>query len=70
MECLSFMASLVIIIGFTVYWLIIDPEAIFLFETAHYLNTFFILVVSSFFVIQKLGLMAKIVNSAYQRFAT
>ena len=61
-EYVSFLLSLLSLTFFNVYWLIIDSEAVFFFETAHYFNTFFIFVVSLYFLMQKFGVLAKIVN--------
>ena len=55
-DSLAFLLSLLTIMCFTIYWLVIDPDAVFLFETTHYLNTFFILVISFYFFLRKIGL--------------
>ena len=57
------------VLCFTIYWLIIDSEAVFLFETAYYLNIFFILVVSFYFTMRTLGLWAKIYRGIRNRVA-
>ena len=64
-DAVAFLLALVIIICFTIYWLVVDPDAVFLFETVHYLNTFFILVVSFYFLIQKIGILVKVANFVY-----
>ena len=65
LDSLAFLVSLLAIICFTIYWLVVDPDAVFLFETAHYLNTFSIMVISFYFLIKKFGILAKVVNSMY-----
>ena len=65
LDSLAFLLSLLIILCFTMYWLVIDPDAVFLFETVHYLNTFFIMVVSLYFLVRKIVLSVKIFNSVY-----
>ena len=64
-DTVAFLATLLILICFSLYWLVIDPNAVFLFETVHYLNTFFVIMVSVYFVLRKFGLWAKIFNSVY-----
>ena len=61
-DCFTFLLSLLLIICFTIYWLLIDSDGIFLFETAQYLNTFFLIVVISYLFVQKMVLWAKILN--------
>ena len=68
LDCVCFLLSLTLIVCFTIYWLIVDSEGIFLFETAHFLNTFFILVVSFCFMARKFGLWLKIFNYVVQHF--
>ena len=59
-DCLSFLLSLIVIICFTIYWVVIDSDAVFLFETAHCLNVFLIIVVSVYFSLRTIGLWIKI----------
>ena len=68
LDSLAFSLSLLIIICFTGYWLVVDSHAVFLFETAHYINTFFIIVVSFYFMVRKVGLSAKVFNSMLNHF--
>ena len=67
LDALAFLLTLLTLICFTIYWLVVDPDAVFLFETVHYLNTFFVIVVSLYFVLRTFGLWAKIFNSIYLR---
>ena len=66
LDSLAFLLSLLIILCFTLYWLVIDPDAVFLFETVHYLNTFFIMVVSFYFLVRKIILSVKVFNTVYE----
>ena len=62
-----FLLALLIMLCFTVYWLVVDPEAVFLFETSHYLNTFLIIIISTYFLLRKIGHLAKIIESLRKR---
>ena len=67
-DVVVFWLTLLILVCFTIYWLVVDPDAVFLFETVHYLNTFFVILVSVHFSLRKFGLLAIIFNSVYHRF--
>ena len=67
LDCLSFLLCLLSILCFKFYWLVIDSKAVFFNETAHYLNTFFIFVVSLYFMVRKLGIWARIIELAWIR---
>ena len=69
-DSLAFLLSLLTIMCFTIYWLVVDPDAVFLFETAHYLNTFFILVISFYFFLRKIGLLVKVLDYVYRKLVT
>ena len=60
LDSIAFLLSLLTIVCFTAYWLVVDPNAVFLFETVHYLNLFFVTVVSVYFMVRKFCLLAKI----------
>ena len=62
-DYVAFLLTLLSIISFSIYWLVVDPDAVFLFETAFYLNTYFIFAVSFYFTLRKLGLCANIFHS-------
>ena len=51
--------SLLAIVCFATYWLVVDPESVFLFESAHYLNIFTIMVISFYILMRNVGLMAR-----------
>ena len=65
LDSVEILLSLLTMICFTVYWLIIDPSAVFLFETVHYLNTFFVMIVSFYFTVRKFGLCAKVCDTFF-----
>ena len=67
-DVVVFWLTLLILVCFTIYWLVVDPDAVFLFETVHYLNTFFVILVSVHFSLRKFGLLAIIFHSVYHRF--
>ena len=69
LDTVTFLLALLVIICFTIYWLVVDPDAVFLFETVHYLSTFFTIVISLYFFVRKIGILAKIANSLYDYFA-
>ena len=65
LDGVAFLLCLILIFIFTIYWLIIDPNGVFLFETAHYLNCFFVVVVNCYFLTRKFGNLAKIIDSLF-----
>ena len=65
LDSVAFLLSLLTMICFTVYWLIIDPNAVFLFETVHYLNTFFVMIVSFYFMVRKFSLCVKVCDTFF-----
>ena len=60
-----FLLTLLSIILFNVSWLIIDSRAVFLFETAFYINTYFVFMVSLYLSLQKLSLFLHIFYSVF-----
>ena len=70
LDCGAFLLTLVSLLCFTAYWLIVDPDGVFLFSTVHYLNSFLIFVVSCYFMLRKFGHWAKIINSFRQYLAS
>ena len=69
LDCLILLASLMAIIIFATYWLVVDPDAVFLLSSAHYLNIFTIIVIAFYLTMRTLGLMAKISSTLYKRLA-
>ena len=67
LDCFFLLVSLMAIIIFAIYWLVVDPDAVFLFESAHYLNIFTILVIASYLLMRTFGFFAKMSSTIYQR---
>ena len=65
LDCFFLLLSLLAIVCFAVYWLVVDPESVFLFESAHYLNIFTIMVVSFYILMRNLGFIARMLLTLY-----
>ena len=68
LDCFFLLISLIAIICFATYWLVVDSDAVFLFESAHYLNIFTIMVISFYLLTRTFGQLAKISSLVYKRF--
>ena len=66
LDCFFLLLSLLTIVCFAIYWLVVDPESVFLFESAHYLNIFTILVISFYILMRNFGLVARMLSTLHK----